>query len=108
MFGSRYTSVKILRHFAKSSAVDASNPLVVLSQHATLDRVIIISAILIRFRSPPETPLIPATPPAMVFLVCSILNILRSVVMTSSLNAETDRPPARRRGVLVSRAKERI
>lgn len=88
------TSVIILRLFMKSNAVDASRPRVELSQHCTRARVAIISAILTRFLSPPETPRTNSSPTS-VCLVWEILSIFSSVSWTSLSNSLRDTPGRR-------------
>src|SRR5216684_6934058 len=79
----------ILRERTKSNAVDASNPREELSQHCTRARVVIISAILTRFRSPPETPRTKLSP-TRVFSVCTMFSILSSMSLTEALNSERE------------------
>jgi hypothetical protein len=75
------TSVITLKLFAKSRAVDASRPRVELSQHCTRARVAIISAILTRLRSPPETPRTNSLPTRVCF-VCEMFSIRSRVSCT--------------------------
>ena len=72
---------KEIKRINQPSAVEASSPLVVLSHARTVAEVTIISAILTRFRSPPETPLTNGFP-TIVLTVCSMLNIFsnRSII----------------------------
>ena len=71
--------------------MEASNPLVELSQHCTLARVAIISAILTLFLSPPLTPRVNASP-TNVDLVWEMLSIRKRVSMTSASNCLRDTP----------------
>lgn len=100
------TSVMILRDRTKSSAVDASSPREELSQHCTRARVVIISAMLTRLRSPPDTPRTKLSP-TRVFSVCVMFSILSSMPLTEALNSEREIPGKRPLGpgVLVESAK---
>ena len=100
------TSVMTRRERPKSSAVDASSPRDELSQHCTRARVVIISAILTRLRSPPDTPRTKLSP-TRVFSVCVMFSILSSMSLTEALNCEREIPGKRPLGpgVLVESAK---